>query len=41
MASLQTLVDRYDGGEFDTGAVGSAALANPDFVDDLRAGRYQ
>jgi 2,4-dienoyl-CoA reductase-like NADH-dependent reductase (Old Yellow Enzyme family) len=36
----QTLVDRYEGGELDIAAVGRAALANPDFVNKIRAGSH-
>jgi 2,4-dienoyl-CoA reductase-like NADH-dependent reductase (Old Yellow Enzyme family) len=36
----RTLVDRYERGEFDIAAVGRAALANPDFVNKIRAGRH-
>lgn len=41
IVSLDTLVDQYERGEFDIAAVGRAALANPDFVDKIRAGRQQ
>lgn len=40
VASLRTLVDGYERGEFDIAAVGRAALANPDFVNKIRAGRH-
>jgi 2,4-dienoyl-CoA reductase-like NADH-dependent reductase (Old Yellow Enzyme family) len=40
IASLRALVDRYERGEFDIAAVGRAVLANPDFVNKIRAGRH-
>lgn len=39
IASLERLVRQYERGEFDIAAVGRAALANPDFVAKIRAGR--
>ncbi|OBF46337.1 12-oxophytodienoate reductase [Mycobacterium sp. 852002-50816_SCH5313054-b] len=39
IASLQTLVEQFERGEFDIAAIGRAALANLDFVDKVRAGR--
>lgn len=39
IVSLHTLVEQFGRGEFDIAAVGRTALANPDFVNKIRAGR--